>query len=446
MSVAEATVEPVTETSTASQRRAHFTLAVLTLAYVVSFIDRQAISLLAVPIQRDLQLSDMQLGLLQGLAFATIYVLAGLPLGRAADQYNRRNIIMAGVAVWSVMTASCGLARNYWALFACRAGVGIGEASLSPAAYSMLADTYPPRRLPAAMSAYNLGPSIGSGLAFLLGGAILAAAGDARILDLGLPGLRDVYPWQVTFLLLGALGIVVVALLAWVPEPVRDVADVPGEAVISVGDTVRFLRQHASTVLALIAGLALLAIVSYATMTWYATMIVRTFGQAVSQVGMTLGPVMIAGSVAGNALGAWLAMRLADRGVRAPYVAGVLLVSIGVTAANGITPLMPTAPVTYAMSGLVCVLNSMWMGPAMAALHLAVPSRMRAQATAVTLLGTNLVGLGLGPAAVAAITQYGFEDPAQLRYSLAIVTAVAGSMAVALIGAGWRNFARRGND
>jgi MFS family permease len=446
MSVAGESVEPVTATSAESRGRAHFTLAVLTLAYVVSFIDRQAISLLAVPIQRDLQLTDMQLGLLQGLAFATIYVFAGLPLGRAADQYNRRNIIMAGVAMWSVMTASCGLARNYWTLLACRAGVGIGEATLSPAAYSLLADRYPPRQLPAAMSAYNLGPSIGSGLAFLLGGAILAAAGDARILELGLPGLREVYPWQVVFLLLGALGIVVVALLAWVPEPVREVAGVAGKADVSVGDTVRFLQLHASTVLALMAGLALLAVVSYATMTWYATMIVRTYGESVSRVGMTLGPVMIAGSVAGNVLGAWLAMRLADRGWRAPYVAGVLLVSIGVTAANGIAPLMPTAPLTYAMSGLVCVLNSMWMGPAMAALHLAVPNRMRAQATAVTLLGTNLVGLGLGPAAVAAITQYGFEDPAKLRYSIAIVTAVAGSLAIVLIGAGWRNFARRRDD
>ena len=127
-------------------------LAVLTVAYVVSFIDRQALSLLVEPIRRDLGLTDMQLGMLQGLAFASVYAVAGLPLGRAADLFNRRNVIIAGVTFWSVMTSLCGLARSFPLLLACRAGVGVGEAALSPAAYSMLSDSFPPKRLPFAMS------------------------------------------------------------------------------------------------------------------------------------------------------------------------------------------------------------------------------------------------------------------------------------------------------
>ena len=224
--------------------RARFTLAVLTIAYVVSFIDRQALSLLVEPIRRDLGLSDMQIGLLQGLAFAAVYAIAGLPLGRAADQFSRRNVILAGVAFWSLMTSCCGVARSFGSLLLCRGGVGVGEAALSPAAYSMLSDCFPPRRLPAAMAFYNLGPAIGSGLAFLLGGAILAFAGDVRSLDLGLPFLHDVRPWQVTFLLLGGLGLVVIVLLAMLQEPARRFIVTEPRVTVSFADTLRLLRNR----------------------------------------------------------------------------------------------------------------------------------------------------------------------------------------------------------
>lgn len=414
----------------------------LTIVYVISFIDRQAISLLVEPIQRDLGLTDMQLGLLQGMAFATVYAIAGLPLGRAADQFNRRNIIMFGVAFWSVMTSLCGMARGFMALLLCRAGVGVGEAALSPSAYSMMSDYFPPRQLPTAMSFYNLGPSIGSGLAYLLGGFILAFAGDARSFDFHVMGLHAVKPWQVTFIVLGGLGIAAIALLAFVAEPPRRL-DRPGDAqAVSSAETLRFMRANASSVLSMFGGLALLGVLSYATMTWYPTMIVRSFDESVSRTGMLLGPIFIVASIVGNLGGAWCALRVADRGYSHPYVRWALIATVIVTCLGTLVPLIPSLPFAYVAIALLVVAQSSWMGSAVAGLHLAVPSTMRAQLTAILLLCTNLVGLSLGPSAVAAITQYGFQDPAALRYSLAIVSMVAGSLAAVILWFSLRNFGR----
>ena len=423
-------------------RRAWFALVVLTIVYVISFIDRQAISLLIDPIQRDLGLSDMQLGLLQGMAFATVYAIAGLPLGRAADQFNRRNIIIAGVAFWSVMTGLCGMARSFTALLLCRAGVGVGEAALSPSAYSMMSDYFPPRQLPGAMSFYNLGPSIGSGLAYLLGGFILAFAGDTHAFDFHIIGLHDVKPWQVTFVVLGGLGIVAIALLSFIAEPPRRHERRADVQEVSFAETLRFLRVNASSIAAMFGGLSLLGVLSYATMTWYPTMLVRSFDESVSRTGMLLGPLFIVASIVGNLGGAWCALRVADRGYSYPYVRWAMFAAMAVTCLGTLVPLIPSLPLAYAAIALLIVVQSSWMGSAVAGLHLAVPATMRAQLTAILLLCTNLVGLSLGPSAVAAITQYGFQDPASLRYSLAIVSIGAGSLAVLTLWYSLRNFGR----
>jgi MFS family permease len=420
--------------------RARFALLVLTIAYVVSFIDRQALSLLVEPIRRDLGLSDMQIGLLQGVAFASIYALAGIPLGRAADQFSRRNIIVVGVAFWSIMTSLCGMVRGFPALLLCRSGVGVGEAALSPSAYSMLSDYFPPRQLPAAMSCYNIAPSIGSGLAYVLGGAILSFAGAATTLDLGLPWLGEVRPWQVTFLLLGGLGLLVIALLAFVSEPRRRITSNVVAAVPDLRSTFAYLVRHASSLLSLFVGLSLLGVLSYAVMTWYPTMIVRSFDEAVSRTGMLLGPLFIVASIIGNLGGAWCALRVGDKGYSDPYIRWAFIAACSVTVAGSLVPLLPTLVGTYAGTFVLVIAQSSWMGAAVAGLHLAVPAVMRAQLTAILLLCTNLVGLSLGPSAVAAITQYVLQDPAGLRYSLAIVSLVAGTLSIAVLWFSVQNF------
>jgi MFS family permease len=422
-----------------SASRARFALLVLTIAYTVSFIDRQALSLLVEPIRRDLSLSDMQVGMLQGFAFATVYAVAGLPLGRAADQFNRRNIILVGVAFWSLMTSLCGVARSFTSILICRGGVGIGEAALSPSAYSMLSDSFPPRQLPAAMSVYNLGPSIGSGLSYLLGGVILAFAGDSRSIKLNLPFLTDVRPWQITFIVLGGLGLIVISLLYFVTEPRRRVQATEPESA-SFTDTIHFLKTNASSVATLFVGLSLLGVLSYATMTWYPTMLVRSFDEPVSRTGLVFGPLYIVASIVGNLGGAWCALKVSDRGHRNPYVRWAAIAAVLVTCVGTAAPLIPSLHMTYAAATVLIVFQSTWMGPAVAGLHLVVPNHMRAQLTAILLLCTNLIGLSLGPSIVAAITQYVFQDTEALRYSLSIVSLVAGTLAVVTLWFSWRNF------
>lgn len=194
-------------------------LAALTVAYTLSFADRQVLSLLVEPIKRDLHITDVQASLLQGLAFSLIYASAGIPIGLLADRLSRRNIVLLGVSVWSLMTMLCGFAGSFGQLFVGRFGVGIGEAALLPAAYSMLADSYAPDRLPRATSVFALGPAIGTGCAYILGSGVLSRLDESGPVPLGPLGV--VRPWQAVFLLVGALGVVAILMLAYVREPGR---------------------------------------------------------------------------------------------------------------------------------------------------------------------------------------------------------------------------------
>ena len=181
-----------------------YTVGVLTVAYVFSFIDRSILTLLVGPIRVDLGISDTQVSLLHGLAFAIFYTLLGIPIASLADRRNRRNIIAVGVTFWSIATAACGLTRNFWQLFLARIGVGVGEAALSPAAYSMIADSFPPEKLGRALSVYTLGAIAGIGFALIIGGAVIGTVMTAT--DATLPLVGTVRPWQVVFFIVGLPG------------------------------------------------------------------------------------------------------------------------------------------------------------------------------------------------------------------------------------------------
>ena len=420
--------------------RGNLVLAAVTLAYVLSFIDRQVLSLLVEPLKKDLAISDVQVSFLQGLAFASIYCLAGIPLGRAADQFSRRNIIIAGVLFWSAMTMSCGVAGGFGFLLLCRAGVGIGEAALSPSAYSLLSDHFTPRRLPVAMSFYNLGPAIGSGLAYLLGGILLSFSSGAHS-GIGV-SFHGLHPWQMTFLIVGAFGVAPLALLIWVREPPRIRATHEASASANFPETWRFLAARRGTLGLFILGFALLSILSYATLSWYPTMFSRSFDEPVSRVGLVYGPLYIVASIVGIISGGWAGTKMADFGTDHPFIRWTLAVACGAFVAASCLPFLPSLELAYAAAAILILLQNAWFGTAVAAIHLAVPNHMRAQTTALLLFSTNILGLVLGPTAVASITQYGFHDPNALRYSLAIVSFCSGSVACWVLYRSLKNFRR----
>src|SRR5579863_3909148 len=204
---------------TASLRYAWYVVIVLTGLYMLSFVDRTILSLLVGSIKRDLGISDTRIGLLQGLSFALFYTIMGLPLGRMADTRSRRNLIATCVIVWSLYTSACSAAKSFWALFFTRIGVGVGEAGLSPAAYSLISDYFPPDRLGVAISIYYMGVFLGSSLALLVGGIVVDTM--AHVPTVTLPLLGTIASWRVTFLIVGLPGLLFALLSFTIKEPLR---------------------------------------------------------------------------------------------------------------------------------------------------------------------------------------------------------------------------------
>ncbi|MDP9140261.1 MAG: MFS transporter [Pseudomonadota bacterium] len=414
-----------------------FVVAILMIAYVFSFIDRQILNLLVGPIRRDLGISDTQMSLLMGFSFAIFYTILGIPLGRLADSKSRRGLIAAGVIVWSIMTALCGTAKQYWQLFLFRIGVGVGEAALSPAAYSMIADYFPPERRATAMSVYSMGIFIGSGLAFLLGGLVIHAVASQGLV--ALPVLGETRPWQVVFLILGAAGILFSLVFLLVREPPRQ--GVPaGQTSLPFGEVVGYLWLNRRTVLNHNLGFAMLAFCSYGTSSWIPTFFIRTHGWDAGRVGIVYGTlVMIFGSlgiIAGGRLADWWVKRgQSDGALRVGIVASCLCAASGalyLIAPNGTLAAALMVPAIFALG--------MPFGAAPAALQEIVPNRMRGQTTAVYLFIVNLLGLGVGPTAVALVTDYVFADDNALRWSILIVGSFANLAAIVFLVVGMKPY------
>lgn len=421
----------------ASEAYAWFVVVILMIAYVFSFVDRQILNLLVGPIRRDLGISDTQMSLLMGFSFAVFYTILGIPLARIADSRSRRGLIAAGIVVWSAMTALCGLARHYWQLLLFRVGVGVGEAALSPAAYSMIADYFPPDRRASAMSVYSMGIFLGSGIAFLLGGLVIQYAAAQGTLILPLVG--EVRPWQTVFLILGSAGILFSFALLLVREPPRQ-GVVDGQNSLPFRDVVAYLWGHRRAVLNHNIGFALLALCSYGTTAWIPTYFVRSHGWSAAQIGIVFGLIVTVFASAGIILGG----RLADRWIRSGRTDAALRVGVlaALVAIAGGALYLLTPNGTLAAIALVPPVFALAMpfGAAPAALQEIVPNRMRGQTTAVYLFMTNMIGLGIGPTAIALFTDYVFADDNALRWSMLIVGASASLASILFLRAGMKPY------
>ena len=415
---------------------AWFVVAILMVAYVFSFVDRQILNLLVGPIRRDLGISDTQMSLLMGFSFAIFYTFLGIPLGRLADSRSRRGLIAAGVVLWSVMTALCGTAKVYWQMFLYRIGVGVGEAALSPAAYSMIADYFPPEKRSTAISVYGMGIYLGAGLAFVLGGLVIQFVTKQGAVDLPVIGMT--HPWQFVFLLLGAAGIVFSLAFTLVREPPRHGVLVAGS--VPFGEVVAYLWRNRRTVLCHNLGFAMIAFVSYGGGAWIPSFFIRVYGVAPGTVGIVYGLIVMVGGCAGIVFGG----RLADYWLRQGKTDAALRVGIWAAAlsaaAHGLLLVVPSVTLAWVFLGPAVFFLAMPFGAAPAAIQEIVPSRMRGQASAIYLFVVNLLGLGVGPTAVALLTDYVFHDDQAVRWSILIIAAIGSAGAVALLVAGLRPY------
>ena len=406
---------------------AWYVVAILTLANVSAYVDRQILTLLVHPIKRDLQLSDSEVSLLGGLSFALFYTVLGFPIARLADQRSRRAIIAWGIGIWSFMTAACGAARNFGQLLLARVGVGVGEAALSPPAYSLIADYFPRERLGTAISVYTMGTYLGVGLAQLIGGAVIAiVSGDTAW---SLPIIGFVRPWQVAFFVVGLPGLLVAALMFTVREPRRHA---PRPPAVPIAEIVAHVRRNARTMATHHVGAALIALVNYGYGFWLPTFFERTYGWTPSRAGYLLGIANLTFGIAGVSLAGrlsdkWQAAGMADAKLRV-----CMLAALGLLVCDVVTPLMPNATLAAIAIFPLSFFASAPFGVAAAAVQEMVPARMRAQASAMYLFVVSLLGLAVGPTTVALVTDYVFRDEQMVRYSMAVV-ALLGLVPAALL-------------
>lgn len=392
-------------------------VAALFVAYIFSFIDRMIIGLLVEPMKADLGLSDTQISLLQGLAFALFYTIAGIPIGRLIDRAQRMRIVAAGVALWSAMTMACGVAGAYWQLFLFRMGVGVGEATLSPAAYSIIADSFPKRRLGVAMGVYGLGSAIGAGLAFMIGAGVIAFV--ARAGDLVLPGGFAIEAWQAAFLVVGAPGLLIAGLFMLLPEPGRGAAAPRGAAQPSLHEVGAFLRDQARPIFGLFFAVSLVNFSILGSVTWFPVLLMRVHGFSIEMAGYLAGGALIMGGLIGLIGGGWLCDRMggaASARIKICGFAAFAGVAGGVSFPLADNPWMATLAFTLFFSAA-----ALPVGAAPSALQQLTPGAMRATLSACYIFVVNIIGLGAGPSATAIIGDVFFPFQSGIRYAIVAV-------------------------
>jgi MFS family permease len=404
-----------------------YVVVVLMLAYVFAFLDRQILALLVDPIKRDIGVTDFQMSLLLGPAFAFFYVTLGIPIGRLADRKSRRTIIGIGVAIWSLMTAACGLAKTFTQLFIARVGVGIGEATLQPCAASVLSDYFPREKRGRAISVYSMGLGIGAGLALVLGGQVIAAISDGP--SLTLPLIGEIYGWQIVFLVVGLPGLIVAAMMFTVKEPYRrDRIRVGGEVQqeLSIREVLAFLMTHRRTYGSHFFGLSVMSIIGNAYLAWIPTVFIRSWGWGIAEISLYYGLVVSIGGIVGVNLGGWMGDTMYKRGIKDGHMRAALIGTVMLVIAAVLAPLMPTPWLGI----LLLIPHAIGSGIPTAcgptALMMVTPNQMRGQVSAVYWFVISMLGLMIGPTTVALASDLIFDGPQDIRYALSLVSGVVG--------------------
>ena len=409
-----------------SPKLAWITLIVLSLTYMFSFMDRQILILLIDPIKTDLQISDTQVSLLTGLAFAIVYSFAGIPMGRAADLWVRKYVIIFGVTVWSTLTILGGFSRSFSQLFMTRMGVGFGEAALTPTAYAMVPDLFPPNKIARALSVFVLGGLIGFGMSLLLGGVIVGLV--ENIESITLPLIGEVRSWQVVLFIAGGLSLLMIIPLSLLPEPKRHISATPiavNKDNLSFKAVLHYLWQHKKFYGVFLAGTTIYNLFGYGNATWIPSYFIRVHGWEASNAGITLGALYLVPAIIGVLSSGWLADYFYGKGYKtAPlfimiiallFLAPLIILLIYV-------PLMEAKIVALVLFSLVETAISV-LFPTV--LQMSTPNRIRGQISAISLMINNLVGIGFGATTIALVTDYVFKDELAVGHSIAVVGVIA---------------------
>ena len=406
---------------------AWYAVIVLLFAYVLSFVDRIIMSLLVIPIQKDLDISDTQMGLLMGLAFAIFYTVVGIPIARLSDVKSRKIIVSIGIFLWSIMTAVCGLARSFLELFLARIGVGVGEATLSPAAYSMIADYFPENKLGKAIAVYQSGALFGSGIAFIIGGAIVGLIVNSSATSL--PFLGELQPWQLAFIIVGLPGVLMALVMLSVKEPKRTGIKKDLGTSVTIKDAVRYMVKNSKVYLSVFIGFSMLAIPITTIFTWYPTYLQRIHDLTIGESGKILGLILFFLSSSGVFFGGWLVDFLKRRNYQDSFFRVGLIAAITPVPFTLFVSSMSDIDATIILLCPFIFLASMPLAIGPIVLQIISPNQLRAQTGAIYMLFMNLLTAAIATSGIGFITDYIFENPLDVGQSIMIVNIVSAPVA-----------------
>lgn len=404
------------------------TVAILNVFYIFAMLDRQIVSMIVDPIKADLGLTDVQIGLLMGLSFALFYAICALPVGWLVDNKPRRLVIFVGVACWSLATAMSGFARSFYQLFIARMIVGLGEAVLHPAAYSMISDSFPQKRITIAISVFTMGAYFGSAIAILAGGAIADIATTSDVIKLPIVG--EFKSWQIVFFLAGLPCLFFSFAIFLVPEPVRKgLADLGKESDVGWLDAWKFIKQRPLLWILFTVGVIQMNIMQNSLILWIPSFISRYHGWSPGEYGPILALIILVPAICGKMFAGVIADHFRAKGIRDIYMRYYVFV-IPIAAPLAIYGLM--SPEIFVFFGFICFYYfflSPFHGVAAAAIQTVTPNKLRGKMSSLVLMFTNIIGLGLGPVLVSFIGQEVVKDQVNLGISLSIVVAVCSTTA-----------------
>ena len=415
----------------AHSRQAWYMVFALTLCSVTAQVDRFAMTLLVTPMQQDLGLNDTQTGLIGGLVTGVFYALAGLPLARLADQYSRKWLVIFGVAGWSLMTMASGLAIGFWTLCLARLLLSVGEASLGPAANSLIANAFAPQRLSQPLSVFAAAGSIGNALGSALV-AVLLALSPALALWLRFDD-APMAPWRIVMLGLGLVGVVPLLLMLAVREPARASGD--GQSP-SFKRFIAYLRPRARAYGVCYFGYAMFVLPFIALSFWLPTAFERAFHVPSTTVGIWLGLGYLMAGTPGTIFGGWLAAWLERRGRADGKLVVLLLATLVAVPATVASQLAGDVVLGVGLVWVAMFCAAMALGPVTAAIQAITADAFRAQAAALLYLLIFVVAF-MGIPATGALTDLLFKDPRMLGHSLDLIALLFGSLTLVLVSR-WR--------
>ncbi|MBB5708134.1 MFS transporter [Sphingopyxis panaciterrulae] len=412
-------------------RYAVLVIAILMVVTMLGQLDRNLPSLLVAPMREAFDITDTQFSLFGGASFSLFYALLGPVFGGLVDRKHRPMLLIGGVLGWSLMTGLTAFTTSYWQILICRAGVGIGEAVLAPACYSLIADYVEPRRRGRALAIYVIAIMAGGGASLILGGALIEALSGASALFGGME------PWRIVFLTVALPGPIAALLLLFVREVPRQEQG-HSAAVADPEEFRRYLSANRATFGFLIAGQVALGLINNSIFPWMPSFFERSHGVEPHSAGLVLGSLMIGAGTVGLLIGGWLSDHWANTGAKGARLRPMFVAAAIQIPALIVFPLIPSLTLSYAAIGLLFLGTSVTLAATPSMYQAVTPNRMRGRVVTLSLLASGLIGWTLGPSATAFITDYVFRDDAALRYAILCVSMPSGLL---FLFCSWRAFA-----